>query len=87
MNTKTVSHLYNVCPLCHGTGAYKEYDDSKANMIMDLYQRVNHAKEDAAWRLAVEETSYEKECARCKGSGNVLNDEGQEMFQALQRFA
>ncbi|WLR47959.1 hypothetical protein LC065_01300 [Halobacillus litoralis] len=87
LNTKTVSHLYNVCPLCHGTGAYKEYDDSKANMIMDHYSRVNHASEKTAWKMAVEETSYSTECGRCHGNGHVLNDEGEEMYRALKQFA
>lgn len=87
MNTKTVSHLYNVCPLCHGTGAYQEYDDSKANMIMDHYQRTNHANDTLAWKLAIEETSYKTECDRCHGNGHVLNDEGKQMYRALQQFA
>ncbi|WP_281974950.1 hypothetical protein [Halobacillus litoralis] len=87
LNTQTVSHLYNVCHLCHGTGTYEEYDDSKANMIMDHYQRTNHAKDTIAWKLAIEETSYEKECSRCHGNGHVLNDEGKQVYRELQQFA
>ncbi|ARI78515.1 hypothetical protein [Halobacillus mangrovi] len=87
MQTKTVSKLYNVCPLCHGTGKYEEYDDHKANMLGDHYQRVNHANEIAAWKMAVEETSYTKECTKCRGNGHVLNDEGQRMYKMLKQYA
>ncbi len=87
MENQNLSTLYNVCPLCHGSGKYEEYDDSKANMLVDHYQRVNHANGAQAWKLAVEETSYEKECYSCRGNGSVLNDEGKKMYQLLKQYA
>ncbi|MCA1010346.1 hypothetical protein [Halobacillus halophilus] len=87
MQTQSVSTLYNVCPLCHGSGKYKEYDDGKANLIVDHYQRVNYANETLAWKMAIEETSYVKECSKCHGKGNVLNKEGERMYKQLQQYA
>ena len=81
------STLYNVCPVCHGSGKYEEYDDSKANMIVDHYERLNYAEGKAAWEMAFEETKFEKECGSCSGNGSVLNEEGQRMYQELKKFA
>ncbi|RWZ51338.1 hypothetical protein EQV77_16880 [Halobacillus fulvus] len=81
------STLYHVCPVCQGSGKYEEYDDSKANMIVDHYERTNYAKGNTAWKMAFEETKYEKECYSCHGTGSVLNEEGQRMYQELKQHA
>lgn len=83
----TMSTLYNVCPVCHGSGKYEEYDDSKANMIVDHYERRNYAQGNLAWEMAFEETKFEKDCTKCNGNGSVLNEEGQKMYQELKKHA
>lgn len=83
----TTSTLYNVCPICHGSGSYQEYDDSKANMIVDHYERLNYAEGKQAWAMAFEETKYEVDCNSCSGNGSVLNEEGKKIYQELKQFA
>ncbi|UOQ43994.1 hypothetical protein MUN89_19325 [Halobacillus salinarum] len=87
LQIQSFNKWYDLCPVCNGYGKYEEYDDSKANMIVDHYQRMNHARGTEAWKLAVEETSYEKECSACHGNGNILNDEGKQMYQLLKQYA